>query len=57
MLKPKIKMKTSKIILLIIVVLTTLNSCKVARFAIYNFADINDYKKFPATSILRKILF
>ena len=34
--------------LLAIVVLITANSCKVGRFIVYNFADINDHKKFPA---------
>ena len=29
----------------------TLNSCKVGRFIIYNFADINDHKKFPARTV------
>jgi CubicO group peptidase (beta-lactamase class C family) len=28
-----------------------MNSCKVGRFVIYNFADISDYKKFPARNI------
>lgn len=29
----------------------TFSSCKVGRFIIYNFADINDYQKFPARDI------
>lgn len=37
--------------LLAIVVLITANSCKVGRFIVYNFADINDHKKFPARQI------
>ena len=27
-------------------------SCHIARFFIYNFADINDYKKFPASKLI-----
>ena len=37
--------------LLIILTSLTFSSCKVGRFIIYNFADINDYKKFPARDI------
>src|SRR6185503_12581316 len=29
------------------------SSCHIARFFYYNFADINDYKKFPATELHR----
>lgn len=32
-------------------ILTAFSSCKVGRFVFYNFADINDHKKFPARSI------
>lgn len=32
-------------------VLITFNACKVTRFVTYNFADINDYKKFPSRQI------
>lgn len=42
-----IKIKTS-VFLSLFLVLLSLNSCKVSRFVFYNFADINDYKKFPA---------
>lgn len=37
--------------LLLLVLLTTFNSCHVGRFFIYNFANINDYKKFPSREI------
>lgn len=40
-----------KPIIFALIFLTTLNSCKVWRFVVYNFADINDYKKFPARNI------
>jgi len=49
--KSKLGMKFRKIILLTIIILTTFNSCKVGRFVFYNFADINDHKKFPARNI------
>lgn len=39
-----------KLFLLFLIVLA-LNSCKVGRFFVYNFADIKDYKKFPARTI------
>ncbi len=29
-------------------ILLSFNSCKVSRFVVYNYADINDYKKFPS---------
>lgn len=29
-----------------------ISSCKVGRFVVYNFADINDYKKFPARAVM-----
>jgi len=35
-------------ILLATLILATTHSCKVGRFVVYNFADINDHKKFPA---------
>lgn len=34
-----------------VLAVTAMNSCKVGRFVIYNFADINDHKKFPARTI------
>jgi CubicO group peptidase (beta-lactamase class C family) len=34
-----------------ILILFCLSSCKVGRFLYYNFADINDYKKFPSREI------
>lgn len=33
---------------LLTLILIVFNSCRVGRFFIYNFADIRDYKKFPA---------
>ena len=41
--------KKSLFILILTVVLIT--SCKLGRFVIYNFADINDHKKFPKREI------
>jgi len=46
-----IKMNIKHFFLFSIIILTTLNACKVGRFVVYNFADINDYKKFPARPI------
>jgi CubicO group peptidase (beta-lactamase class C family) len=40
--------KPINLLLVTILILSTLNSCKVGRFVFYNFADINDHKKFPA---------
>lgn len=37
-----------RIILLLISCAMMASSCKVSRFIIYNFADINDHKKFPS---------
>jgi hypothetical protein len=45
------KFKQLNFIILTLLTLTTLNSCKVGRFVVYNFADINDHKKFPARNI------
>lgn len=45
------KLKLLKFITLTLLLLTTLNSCKITRFVVYNFADINDYKKFPVRDI------
>ena len=39
-----------KLFFLFLIVLA-LNSCKVGRFFVYNFADIKDHKKFPARTI------
>ena len=44
-------MKKIKFLVLILFSLTTLNSCMLGRFVVYNFADINDHKKFPSRSI------
>lgn len=43
-------LKFSKLILILFLLLT-ISSCKVGRFFIYNFADINDHKKFPKREI------
>ena len=40
-----------KKILLTLLFTSTLISCKVGRFIVYNFADINDHKKFPARKV------
>jgi len=45
------KLKKLKVIVLTILILSTLNACKVGRYIVYNFADINDHKKFPARNI------
>lgn len=45
------KIKRFNFVFLSLIILTTLNSCKVTRFVVYNFADINDHKKFPARNI------
>ncbi len=45
------KLKQLKFIVLTLFILSTLNSCKVGRYIVYNFADINDHKKFPARNI------
>lgn len=45
------KPNSLQLIALALLVITTLNSCKVGRFVVYNFADINDHKKFPARDI------
>jgi hypothetical protein len=42
--KPKLRPS----ILLALLLSMALSSCKVGRFIYYNFADINDHKKFPA---------
>lgn len=39
-----------KLIVLFLITLT-LNSCKIGRFFVYNFADIKDYKKFPSRTV------
>jgi CubicO group peptidase (beta-lactamase class C family) len=43
--------KSLKIVFLGIVLITTLSSCKLSRFVVYNFADITDHKIFPARNI------
>lgn len=40
-----------KVIFLTIFLFFSLSSCKVGRFIFYNFADIQDHKKFPARSL------
>lgn len=39
------------IMLVLIILLTNLTSCKISRFVLYNFADITDYKKFPKRNL------
>lgn len=41
-----------KKIILLLLPLLTLNSCHVGRFFVWNFAGINDYKKFPARTVV-----
>lgn len=41
----------SKYFLFAVVLLLSLNSCKVGRFFIYNFADIKDHKKFQSRPV------
>lgn len=40
-----------KVLLIVFFALFSLNSCQVGRFIVYNFADVNDHKKFPAREI------
>jgi len=42
---------TKKSILLLLLTIFFISSCKLGRFVIYNFADINDHKKFPKRDI------
>lgn len=44
-------MHNSKYFFLLGLVVISLSACKVARFFIYNFADVNDHKKFPDRTI------
>jgi CubicO group peptidase (beta-lactamase class C family) len=44
-------MKKHGLLFFLILTLLTFNSCKVGRFVVYNFADINDHKKFPARPV------
>lgn len=43
--------KQFNFIILSLLLLSTLSACKVGRSVIYNFADINDHKKFPARTV------
>ena len=47
----KEKKMTKKSILLLLLTIFFISSCKLGRFVIYNFADINDHKKFPKRDI------
>ena len=38
-------------LLLMLLAINLFSSCKIARFVFYNFADIKDYKKFPARQL------
>ncbi len=40
-----------KIFLLLVLFFFIFSSCKVSRYFIYNFADINDHKKFPSRAL------
>jgi len=44
-------MKTTRTLLLFLLLSITLSSCYVGRFFYWNFADINDYKKFKYTKV------
>lgn len=45
-------MKSRKSVILLVILLSfSLNSCKIGRLVIYNFSDISDYKKFPSRTI------
>ncbi|MEL6556875.1 MAG: serine hydrolase [Bacteroidota bacterium] len=44
-------MRNRKIISALFLVAITFTSCKYGRFVVYNFADIKDYKKFPAVAV------
>ncbi len=44
-------MMKKKRIIYVLLILSLLSSCHVGRFFYWNFADINDYKKFPAYEI------
>jgi len=39
--------------LILLALLPLLNSCQVGRFVVYNFADVNDYKKFPSRPLTK----
>ncbi len=43
--------KRSVTVITVLLLLVTLSSCKVGRFVVYNFADLNDYKKFPERAV------
>ncbi len=45
------KTPTSIYLLLLCVAIVVLPSCKLGRFVFYNFADLKDYKKFPARTV------
>lgn len=45
------KFKTLKLTVIFLFLLTTLNSCKVGRFVVYNFATIKDHKIFPTRDL------
>ena len=48
---PMRKLKKLSHIALTFLLLSSLNSCKVGRFVVYNFANIKDYKIFPAREL------
>lgn len=47
--------KAAIYLLSIIICTTLLSSCHVGRFVVYNFAGINDYKKFPKGNIAKPV--
>jgi CubicO group peptidase (beta-lactamase class C family) len=46
-------MKTKRLLILAFIISLTLNSCYIGRFFYWNFADINDYKKFRHLDVLK----
>lgn len=44
-------MKHKHLLSILLLVILSFSSCKVGRFIVYNFADINDHKKFPARTL------
>lgn len=46
---------TKNIFFILMVTLMLFTSCKLGRFVVYNFADINDHKKFPKREIAKPV--
>jgi CubicO group peptidase (beta-lactamase class C family) len=51
----KLILMKKKNFLIIMVTILVLTSCKLGRFVVYNFADINDHKKFPKRDIEKSV--